>query len=229
MVSVDASAKALKIYMNSGTGFIVSRDGYIITNEHVVKSCKQIRVMGAANNRLARLINTDREYDLALLQIDGSLPDIAVLRDDSQGLAAGEEVVIVGYPGEAAKALRTVTREGKIVNPKGPRGEDKWVEFDDVIAQGNSGGAMLDTSGHVVGVVAAKATIYTYELGNPENGSTRNSGIAVSLPVLKEFLSSNGVEYRQEISDSYLSAHRVTDMAERFMVNVRCEYKTEVQ
>lgn len=224
-----AATHSVKVYINSGTGFIVSKEGFVITNKHVVENCKQIFVTGAVSQRPAEVIGSSRTYDLALLKIDGSSGDIAVLRSDSQPIEAGEGVVIVGYPGEAAREGHTVTREAKILNPKGPQGEDKWIEMDDVIEHGNSGGAVLDTSGNVVGVVAAKATIYTYPVNDPRNGTTRNSGIAVSLPTLKDFLSRYSVRYRESESSGGYSADRVTDIAERFIVNVRCAYRTEVR
>ncbi|MGE0754614.1 MAG: S1C family serine protease [Alphaproteobacteria bacterium] len=222
----SSDARSVKVYMNSGTGFIVSRDGHVITNDHVVKGCRQITVDGAVRPYNANVVGSSHTLDLALLQMDGGSSEAANLRSGSQPLEKGESVVIVGYPGNAKNP---VTKEAKILNPKGPRGEEQWVEMDDVIQQGNSGGAVLDSAGNVVGVVAAKATIYTYPVDDPRAGTTRNSGIAISLPVLKEFLDRYRVRYREAESHNEYSSHRVTDIAERIMVHVRCAYKTEVQ
>lgn len=224
-----SEARTVKVFMSSGTGFFVSQNGHVVTNKHVVNNCQNIVVSGAVQEQQAKIIGRDYEQDLALLKIDTTPPYIAYLRPESQALEKGEGVVIVGYPGESARAGNTVTREAEVLNITGPKGEKQWVEVSDVIAQGNSGGPLLDTSGNVVGVVTAKATIYTYESDRPHDGVTRNSGIAISLPTLKEFLDSYRVYYREEGSSNNLSADRITDMANRFVVNVRCAYKTEVR
>jgi S1-C subfamily serine protease len=224
-----SEARTVKVFMTSGTGFFVSQGGHIVTNKHVVGNCQKILVSGAVRERQAQVIGHDYTHDLALLKIDETPPYIAYFRPERQSVQVGERVVIVGYPGEAAKAGNTVTREAEVLNDKGPKEEPQWMEISDVIEQGNSGGPLLDASGNVIGVVTAKATIYTYESDRPHDGVTRNSGIAISLPTLKKFLSGYRVNYREEASHNDLSASRVTDMANRFVVNVRCAYKTEVR
>lgn len=225
----SSEAAGVKIFMTSGTGFFVSQHGHIVTNKHVVNNCQNLVVSGAVAEQPAKIIGRDREYDLALLKIDSTPPYTAYFRPDSQPLQRGDRLVVVGYPGEAARAGSTVTREAEVINLTGPKGEKQWLEVSDVIAQGNSGGPLLDTSGNVVGVVTAKATIYTYESDRPDDGVTRNSGIAISLSTLREFLDVYRVYYREEDSSNDLSASRVTDMANRFVVNVRCAYRTEVR
>ncbi len=227
--SASSEARTVKVFMTSGTGFFVSQAGHVVTNKHVVNNCQKVAVSVGGKEQPAKIIGRDYDQDLALLKIDGTPPYTAFFRSESQPIQAGERVVIVGYPGEAARAGNTVTREAEILSPTGPKGEGQWVEISDVIQQGNSGGPLLDASGNVVGVVTAKATIYTYESDKPHDGVTRNSGIAISLSTLKQFLDSYSVYYREEDSSNDLSADRVTDIAERFVVNVRCSYKTEVR
>lgn len=224
-----AQAAGVKIFLTSGTGFIVSREGYILTNKHVVNNCQKIVVSGAVRDQEARLVGRDHTYDLALLRIEGGVSYSAVFRPVDQPVQAGDAVVIVGYPGEAAREGAAVTVEAEVLNPKGPQGEPEWMEVSDVIKQGNSGGPLLDTSGHVAGIVTAKATIYTYQKDYPHEGATRHSGIAISLPVLRGFLDGYGVSYREEPSSGGLSAQRVADTADRFIVNVRCAYRTELR
>ncbi|MFO0390000.1 MAG: serine protease [Alphaproteobacteria bacterium] len=225
----SAEAKTVKVFMTSGTGFFVSQGGHIVTNKHVVNNCHNIVVSGAVAEQPAKIIGRDYDQDLALLKIDTTPPYVAFFRPESQPVEKGERVVIVGYPGESAKAGNTITREAEVLSLKGPKGEDQWMEVSDVIAQGNSGGPLLDVSGNVVGVVTAKATIYTYESDRPHDGVTRNSGIAITLPTLRNFLDGYRVYYREEDSSNDLSASSITDMANRFVVNVRCAYKTEVR
>lgn len=224
-----AQAQNIKLYISSGTGFFVSRDGYLVTNLHVVTQCRRIVVVGAVRPRLAKIIGRDVRHDLALLKVDATGVDTGLFRDDSLPVKKGERVVVVGYPGEAWRTAQTVTREAEIISDKGPRGEDTWLQMSDMIEQGNSGGPLLDSYGNVIGVIVARAVIYTYETSSPQNGTYNNSGVAIATKVVRNFLDSHHVSYRFSNAQSLLSFDRLTDEAHRFVVNVRCETPTEVR
>lgn len=217
----------IKTYILSGTGFFVHRDGYVVTNKHVVKNCQRIVVAGMFGERQARITASDDEYDLALLRADIIAPEVAQLSSRLRDLAAGERVVVVGFPGEAYKAGKPVTKEATLISPKGPSGEEKWLRISDVVVQGNSGGPLFDSGGAIIGVIVAKAELKRFPTGYPEHATTEREGIAISLPTVKNFLDANNVYYQSNDAISYLSADLLTDTARRFIVNVRCEYKTE--
>lgn len=222
-------AADLKIYVSSGTGFLVSREGHIVTNLHVVSYCQRIEAIGLRGVRTARLVSRDAENDLALLKIDVMGSDPAEFADPAQPVARDDRVVIVGFPGRVAQTGETVTRESTIFEPKGPQGEEKWLQLGDVIEQGNSGGPLLDSGGNVVGVVSAKGLLYTYRQDAPEDGTTRRFGVAVAAPVVTGFLDRNHVRYRTASTGLYLSADRITDSARNFVVNIRCQYQAELR
>lgn len=224
---VICTAATEKVYVSSGTGFFVSRDGYVITNLHVVSYCQRLTVAGAVSEREAAIVARDQDNDLALLKVSAMGIDAGELR--TKPLAAGDRLVIHGYPGKAGVTETAVTREAEVVSPKGPRGEEKWVQLSDVLEQGNSGGPLLDGAGNVAGVVAAKAVIYSYKKSDPQNGTTRKASVAVATPVVQKFLDSARVNWRESDDDSDLSTHRVVDKARRFVVHVKCQYKTEVR
>ena len=118
------------------------------------------------------------------------------------------------------------TRAAKIVTPKmpyvnGSGGEDKWIEFSDSLAPGNSGGPLLDISGNVIGVVVAKAELY--RVHGDERTALDKFDLAIRLPVLRQFLEQNSVRYSEAYSGIYLSSGHITDDAKRYIVNVRCE------
>jgi S1-C subfamily serine protease len=224
-----AHATEIKTYILSGTGFFVNPDGYLVTNNHVVQNCKRIMVEGAVPAREATLIATDKEHDLALLKTNAMNFDPVNFRDEERHpIAAGERAVIVGYPGSAFKTLEPITREATIVSPAGPQGEQKWLRLSDAVEQGNSGGPLFDTTGNAIGVVTAKAVIYTYEESDPNNGITSHEGIAISVPTVEAFLDHANIRYRTSLAENMLAAESITDHARRMIVNVRCEYRTEV-
>lgn len=230
LVAATASAGQLKIFINSGTGFVVSSDGYIVTNQHVVNYCEKIIISGVGIQASeAHVTARDADDDLALLKANAVMPNVGQFSTFRDPLKTGDRALIVGYPGQAALKGETVTRETQILETKGPQGEDKWVQLGDVVEQGNSGGPLMDTTGNIIGVVSAKVMTYTYRKDQPENGTTRQFGVAIAVPVVENFLDHNGIHYRTSDSGDFLSADRITDNAHRFVVNVRCEYKTELR
>ena len=143
-----------------GSGFIISSDGYIVTNNHVIENADAIKVnIGSRNNRDdlidAELIGTDPETDLALLKIKAeNLPFLNF--GDSDALDVGEWVVAIGSP---LGLHHTVT--AGIVSAKGRNIQsgsyDDFLQTDASINRGNSGGPLLNMKGEVVGINTAIA------------------------------------------------------------------------
>jgi S1-C subfamily serine protease len=141
-----------------GSGFLINREGYILTNAHVVRNATDVRVVrtGVRKEFPARIIGRDRLTDTALLKIDAQ-PDMAVLPlGDSDALEVGEMVVAVGNP----LGLRHTVTSG-LVSAKErivPSAENTLVDFlqtDSAINPGSSGGPLLNLHGEVVGINTA--------------------------------------------------------------------------
>lgn len=221
-------AKRILVTYSSGTGFFINHDGYVLTNEHVVRDCRDITISGPGGQAPAVLVSHDRTYDLALLKSYASPPDIAYLSSMKQPLKKGAPVVIVGYPGQAWKTGNGVMRQARILNTRGPRGEEKWMEFTDVLEKGNSGGPLLDASGNVVGVVVAKGYAYTYDQTRQQVQDERFFDLAISLPVVRTFLEGSEATYHEADSGLYEQAQYMADKARRYIVNVRCKHGEQV-
>ena len=202
---------------SSGTGFFAG-EGYVVTNYHVIEHCKEITVSGPVPLSAAALVALDAAYDLALLKTPARAAVAAKLASARQPLRVGDPVTVVGYPGQSWQTQQTQTREASILKTQGPRGEEQWLEFSDALAKGNSGGPLLDASGNVVGVVAAKGKL----MRGDEKEPVETFDIAISLPVLREFLAQHAVAYGEADSGIYQTAGRITEDARRFVVNVRC-------
>lgn len=137
----------------SGSGVIISADGYIVTNNHVVDGADELTVTLNDNKEYsARIIGTDKTTDLALIKIDGKqLPAIVIANSDE--LRVGEWVLAVGNP---LGLTNTVT--AGIVSAKarslGANGVESFIQTDAAINAGNSGGALVNTRGELVGINA---------------------------------------------------------------------------
>lgn len=207
------------IHLSLGTGFFVNRDGYVITNHHVVKQCKSVTVEGAVSRRPAVVIGFDETNDLALLKAETIPPASASLRDEADPLQVGERVITVGFPG----GIGPVMKDTSLIDVKGPLGEPQWLQFADMVKQGNSGGPLLDGAGNVIGVVMAKAVIYKVNDQSGEKQTVGNSDVAIRLSMLRGFLTQHNVSWRDEMSGVMTSAHYVDDRAREYIVKVTCE------
>ncbi len=137
----------------TGSGVIISSDGYIVTNNHVVEGADELTVTLNDNSEYsARIIGTDKTTDLALIKIDvKNLPAITIA--DSEKLKVGEWVLAVGNP---FNLNNTVT--AGIVSAKarhlGANGVESFIQTDAAINAGNSGGALVNTQGELIGINA---------------------------------------------------------------------------
>lgn len=155
-----------------GSGFIVSGDGLVVTNEHVVAQATQIRVRLADGSiRGATLIGSDERTDVALLRMEALATCYPALTwGDSEKVRVGEDITAVGSPfglgGSVSAGI--ISGRGRAVGP-GPYHD--FLQIDAAINQGNSGGPLLDASGRVIGINTAILA--------PAGG---NIGIGFSLP-----------------------------------------------
>jgi len=160
----------------SGSGFIVDKNGYIITNNHVVENATKIRVR--LHNDLGeyrgRVIGTDYETDLAVIKIDAGKPLQPVTIANSDSVQVGDWAVAIGSPFglEATVTAGIVSAVGRSPAQLGARAFQHFIQTDAAINPGNSGGPLLNIRGEVIGVNTMIAT------------SGRGSeGVGFALPV----------------------------------------------
>ena len=136
-----------------GSGFIISPDGYILTNHHVVDGADEVTVKLSDRRELAaKVIGSDQQYDVALLKVDAkNLPSIRL--GDSDTLKPGQWVVAIGSPFGLDHSVTAgiVSAVGRS-NPAAGQQYVPFIQTDVAINQGNSGGPLLNTSGEVVGI-----------------------------------------------------------------------------
>ncbi len=149
---------------SGGTGFIISEDGYILTNNHVIEGADKIRVNleGDDNDYKAEVVGADPGTDLALIKITSERKLPMVPMGDSDGLRVGEWVIAVGNPYyyEHTVTVGVVSAKGRKLGDlsKDPS-LDEFIQTDAAINFGNSGGPLLNVNGEVIGVNSAISSV----------------------------------------------------------------------
>ena len=138
----------------TGTGFYVTEDGFLVTNEHVVRSAKQIRLLTSAGLTPAIIVKVDVANDLALLKADGKFAALPV--EASRGVNLGATVATVGFPNIGLQGFAPKLAKGEIASLSGAQDDARYFQISVPVQPGNSGGALVDERGNVVGVVSAK-------------------------------------------------------------------------
>ena len=188
----------------SGSGVIISADGYIVTNNHVVEGADELTVTLNDNREFnARIIGTDKTTDLALIKIDGKdLPTLPI--GDSEKLKVGEWVIAVGNP---FNLNNTVT--AGIVSAKArslyANGVESFIQTDAAINAGNSGGALVNTQGELVGI---NAMLYS------QTGSYSGYGFAIPTTIMNKVvddLKKYGTVQRAVLSIMGMDLHNYID------------------
>ena len=139
--------------MGSGTGFIVTKDGHIITCYHVIVDAKIIKVSIGKKIYPALFVEGDNYNDLALLKISGSFPAIAFSPERSAKI--GQEVFTIGYPNPGIQGINAKLTKGHISSISGFQDDLRFYQISTPVQPGNSGGPLLDNKGNVTGVIVA--------------------------------------------------------------------------
>jgi serine protease Do len=198
--------------MALGSGFIVSADGYLVTNAHVVENARKLTVtLDDGRELAATLVGTDAKNDIAVLKITDKTPFPVVQWGNSDPLRAGDPVLAIGDPFGIGTTVTSgiVSARGRDLH-NGPY--DDFIQIDAAINHGNSGGPLLDVNGKVVGINTA--------IFSPNGGSV---GVGFAIPsaqaeqVVAAIISKGSIEHGfigvsiQELDDSIAQAIGLKD------------------
>jgi hypothetical protein len=203
---------------SSGTGFLVG-PGLLITNEHVVADCQRIDVVSPDGRRAARVIDSDDLIDLALLRVSGLSGPIAPIRRPGS-VRLGEPAYAFGFPLTGLLSEGGNFTTGVVSGLRGLRDAANQIQISTPVQPGNSGGAVVDSSGGVIGVVVAK--LNASEVSRVTGDIPQNVNFAVSLQTLVQFLRKNGVSTSSVERGASLDTAQLADMLRSFSHRVDC-------
>ena len=181
VVSINSTSKSTNVFgqtvpaASSGTGFIVTADGYIVTNHHVVAGATEVQVtLYGGDTYPAAVIGSDSEYDVAIIKIDAKdLPPVTL--GNSANVNVGDTILAVGNPlGELtfSQSQGSVSCCNRAINVDGT--PFNMIQMDASINPGNSGGPLFNLYGEVVGIVSAKYSSYS---------NTSVEGLGFAIPI----------------------------------------------
>jgi serine protease Do len=168
-----------------GSGFVIDKDGYILTNRHVIEGADKVQVTFPSGKSYdAKIVGRDARTDVGLLKIEAVEPLTVLPLGDSDRAEVGEWVMAIGNPFNFGNSVTVgvvsfVGRDMRLEDPR--RGTSiEMIQTDAAINPGNSGGPLLNTRGEVIGINTLIVT----------NGSAANAGVGFSVPinVAKEIL-----------------------------------------
>jgi len=138
----------------TGTGFFITDDGYLISNYHVVKDAAQVRLLTRAGTILAKVVQVDAANDLALLKAEGNFVPLPIAA--SRTVKLGGTVATVGFPNIGLQGFSPKLAKGEIASLSGAQDDPRYFQISVPVQPGNSGGALVDERGNVIGIVSAK-------------------------------------------------------------------------
>ena len=164
------------IEKGSGSGVIIDKQGYIVTNQHVISGASQIQVVLDDNrDAAAKLVGVDPDNDLAVLKID--LPDLTSItmgREDE--LRVGDVVLAIGNPFDVGQSVSMGIVSALHRTKMGVNTFENFIQTDAAINEGNSGGALIDSNGNLVG-------INNFIVNSGTGNNTGNAGVGFAIPV----------------------------------------------
>ena len=158
----------IKTNEGAGSGFFISESGYVLTSAHVVEDARKIMVIHniaeagkpfAPEEAKANIVAMDSELDIALLKIQTKHRLKVVSLASEEAVETGEDVIVIGNPGLGKEILSRTMTSGIVSNPERELDGQPYIQTSAAVNPGNSGGAMFDSRGLVIGMVNLKARI----------------------------------------------------------------------
>jgi S1-C subfamily serine protease len=219
--STPSETKPPKTFDQTGTGFVVSSNGHIVTNQHVIDGCVgeiQGNLTGEAPTKL-RVVSSDETNDLALLQASGSFKDVATIKE--RAVHSGDSVVAIGYPFHGLLTSDFTVTTGIVSSLSGILNDTRYLQISAAVQPGNSGGPLLASGGEVVGVVAAK--LNALKFAKATGDMPENINFAIKTGALRDFLDNSVVPYQTSDSKNDLKTAEIARNARAFTLLISCK------
>jgi S1-C subfamily serine protease len=219
--AAPANPKSARTGSQTGTGFVISANGHIVTNHHVIDGCTG-DIHGNLNGEpvsTLRVVSSDQANDLALLQGPAeSFKNHAKIRDRS--IRSGDSVVAIGYPYHGLLTSDFTVTTGIASSLSGIMNDTRYLQISAAIQPGNSGGPLLDTSGLVVGMVAAK--INALKFARATGNIPENINFAIKTGMIRDFLDNSVVPYETAEAKGELKTAEIAGNARAYTLLISC-------
>lgn len=224
---------------STGSGFVVSREGHILTNYHVVGGCREIRLPPYT---VGQVMVGDTHVDLALLKAKRDprllaeakrrglisqkqeLPEPIFEKfarfNQDQSVRPGDEIIVIGFPLHGLLTSGPTITTGAVSALSGPADDRRILQITAPVQQGNSGGPLLDLSGNIAGVVVGK--LNALKIAALTGDIPQNVNFAVSAESARAFLDAHDVPYETAPAEPRLEPADVAAKASEFTVLVEC-------
>ncbi len=204
---------------SSGSGFLVGRDGWIVTNHHVVDGCARVTVNHAGASYDATVWAVEARDDLALLKASVEIGEAATFTERPRA-SLGEAATVAGYPLHGLLSKELNVTSGNVSALAGPGDDAKRLQITAPVQAGNSGGPLLDGAGNVIGVVVS--TLSATHAARMTGDTPQNVNFAIKGAVVRGFLDIHGVAYERRPSNAKLTPEQLAELARTFTVAVHC-------
>jgi len=199
-----------------GTGFIISAQGHILTNNHVVAGCK---TLATRDGKSLQVLSRNASSDLALLQEELRPSSVALFRT-GPAPKLGDSVIAFGFPLPGLLSSDGNVSAGILSATSGLQNDVRFIQLSAPVQPGNSGGPLFDSSGHVIGVVVAK--LDAVRVAQITGDVPQNVNFAVNLAEVRAFLDDAGVQYQKGISQRSATTSSTAAAASRIAVAIEC-------
>lgn len=204
-----------------GTGFVVSASGHIVTNNHVIDGCSDLKgnLTGEATMVL-RVVSADANNDLALLQPSSTVAfkDFARIRDRS--FHSGDSVVAIGFPYHGFLTSDFTVTTGIVSSLSGMLNDTRFLQISAPVQPGNSGGPLFDNSGQIVGVVTGK--LPNLRIAAATGNIPENINFAIKTGALRDFLDNSVVPYQTAEPKRELKTTEIAGNARAYTMLISC-------
>jgi serine protease Do len=225
---VEITAIADNVEQSSGSGIILTEDGYLVTNTHVLQDCDTflVKIDGIDEQIPAVCVGMDTKTDLAVLKIAYTGLPAAVI-GDSDELTVGEEVVAIGNPAGLTGTVTNgiVSALHRKIKSASTSFEMDCIQTDAAISPGNSGGALINLYGQIVGITSSKYT--SAYSGSAYEGLGFAISINEAMPIIEELIAQGYVSGRVRVGITFRSL-AIADVREEYIETYNLPDDTEL-
>jgi serine protease Do len=205
---------------SSGTGFVATGAGHIVTNAHVIEKCTTIEISTPDQTAIsARIAARDEVNDIALLVApELKIKDVGEIR---QGIKLGEQVAAFGFPLSGVLSNSGNFTLGNVTSLAGLSNDSRYLQISTPVQPGNSGGPLVDQHGNVVGIVTSKLNALRTAVATGD--IPQNVNFALKVGAASNLLETHGISLKLGNTERVLTTVELAERAGRLSVQVKCK------